>query len=858
MNRFLILLAFSVSTFSIPSFSQTQLSDIINHYTKILEIDFCTGKTTVTGVTGFQEGDRVIVLQMQGALINETNSASFGNISDIQTAGFYEIHTIDSISGNEIFFENTFLQELDVNGSLQIVSYPAFADAVVTSTLTAQPWDGSTGGVLAFEVSGQLTLEADIDVSGIGFRGGAINVVTSDCTFLTNADAYFYALTNWRGAPKGEGVAKILPGKEQGRGAQANGGGGGNDHNSGGGGGSNFNAGGIGGNQNVGGFGCDGIFAGKGGVALAPATDRIFLGGGGGSGHTDDTGAGTPGANGGGIVILAAESISGNGKYIRSNGNTPSLSGGDGSGGGGAGGTILLLANNLSGNLQIEAKGGDGGSVQNTSDRCFGAGGGGGGGRLLTNVTGFSAVQLAGGEAGVNLTPSSQCNGASNGATNGSDGEQADLLNLPLASGQFPLLTLLGQMPVIFACEGEQIVVPSLAQGVNGNSLHWQINTGNGWVNLQNGTEYGGVSTLNLLIFSPGISMQGATYRCTAESQYCGEVVSTSVSLEIAPLPVAAFDVVSQGNNTFQFVNQSQNANDYLWDFDDGDTSTEASPTHDFDGNGSAVVTLTVSNDCGEAVFSQTVEFGSLPLAAFASESQGTCAPVIVSFEDQSTGQGINAWQWAFEGGDPATSILQNPSVTYTLPGTYDVSLTVANAFGEHTAVQPDLVSVFESPLAAFTFEVAANVVTFQNESVAGTSFSWDFGDGESSAEANPVHTYAQPAVYEVSLTVSNSGCGSAISQDVGISTTGSAEAEWQSGFRVFPNPADGFFYLEKTKAAQNRWDWRLFDVTGKAVLSGEAAQKLTRISWEMFPSGMYYFEVWSEKKRLHLAILKL
>ncbi|MBL7792804.1 MAG: hypothetical protein JNK77_10800, partial [Saprospiraceae bacterium] len=258
MRKIIILLAGLATAGLLPA--QTQLSGVINHYAAVTGIDTCTHTLTVSDASNFAAGEYLLLMQMQGALINTSNSAAFGDVTDYRSSGRYERARIASVAGNTIILEKALYHNYQLDGKVQAVTWPVYAEAVVSGELSAAPWNGATGGVLVFETTGSLTLMADIDVSGKGFRGGVADINDgNDCSWLVNVSGFSYGLNNWRGAAKGEGIAAFLPGQEAGRGAQANGGGGGNDHNSGGGGGGNVTSGGIGGENNEPTtFGCDG------------------------------------------------------------------------------------------------------------------------------------------------------------------------------------------------------------------------------------------------------------------------------------------------------------------------------------------------------------------------------------------------------------------------------------------------------------------------------------------------------------------------------------------------------------------------------------------------------------------------
>ncbi len=152
------------------------------------------------------------------------------------------------------------------------------------------------------------------------------------------------------------------------------------------------------------------------------------------------------------------------------------------------------------------------------------------------------------------------------------------------------------------------------------------------------------------------------------------------------------------------------------------------------------------------------------PVAAFTGSLTTGCAPLTASFSDQSSGE-INSWYWTF--GDGGTSTLQNPVHDYESAGTFAVSLTVIGPGGSDIETKTSLISVASSPTAAFSSSLASGTVpltvNFTNQSTGSpTYWLWEFGDGATSTEVNPAHTYAVPGTYTVSLQVSNS-CGSNI-----------------------------------------------------------------------------------------------
>ncbi len=227
---------------------------------------------------------------------------------------------------------------------------------------------------------------------------------------------------------------------------------------------------------------------------------------------------------------------------------------------------------------------------------------------------------------------------------------------------------------------------------------------------------------------------------------------TANITAGVAPLAVRFTDT-STGDPTA-----------WSWTFGDGATATEQHPVHTYTLPGNYTVNLTVENSFGAnyTVRSDYIIVGELPLADFDADPASGIAPLTVQFTDRSSGV-ISTWNWTF--GDGSTSTEQHPTHEYASAGDYTVSLRIANAWGENTTVKIDYVHVGALPVANFTANVTAGpaplAVRFTDTSSNNPTFwSWSFGDGATSTEQNPVHTYTAAGTYTVNLTVST-GSGS-------------------------------------------------------------------------------------------------
>ncbi|MFP4664656.1 MAG: C25 family cysteine peptidase, partial [Bacteroidales bacterium] len=176
------------------------------------------------------------------------------------------------------------------------------------------------------------------------------------------------------------------------------------------------------------------------------------------------------------------------------------------------------------------------------------------------------------------------------------------------------------------------------------------------------------------------------------------------------------------------FSDLSDYAAEYNWDFGDGNTSTEANPVHTYMTAGTYTVSLEVTNALGNDTETK-VDYITVnpntnpPVADFEADVTTVTTGGTVNFTDLSTNL-PDSWEWNFEGGTPATSTDQNPSVTYDAAGTYTVELTASNSYGSDTETKVDYITVelpsyCDAGSNSTAYEYLSNVVlgTIDNDS---------------------------------------------------------------------------------------------------------------------------------------------
>ncbi|MBC7936798.1 MAG: PKD domain-containing protein [Rhizobacter sp.] len=201
----------------------------------------------------------------------------------------------------------------------------------------------------------------------------------------------------------------------------------------------------------------------------------------------------------------------------------------------------------------------------------------------------------------------------------------------------------------------------------------------------------------------------------------------------------------------------------YLWDFGDGSTSANATPTHTYTSPGiyTVRIIITTAGGCADtATMIRAIVTNSRPVAIFSASPRNTCAETFVKFKDESTG-GVIKWLWDF--GDGSSSAAQNPEHVYNDTGYFDIQLIVWNNGCPDTVKYKDYVHI-NAPIARFTESFVCTQPLeriFTDQSVGADEWLWNFGDGNTSAVKSPVHNYNLPGTYVVSLLVKNniSGC---------------------------------------------------------------------------------------------------
>jgi len=696
-------------------------NEVVNAYTTLTS-DANLGVTSITVAnsnlnTNFSgnlsAGDLIMIIQVQGTFVEDTlgsqsgavnpldSSSQFfstwGRIIDYMNCGNYELAQVkNAANSSTINLDCPLSFNYTASGKVIVLRVPRYSDLTINSggNLTANPWNGSTGGVLAIEVDGITTINSGgkIDVSEIGFRGGQ-----PENSSIAGGQR-FAANNALEGGEKGEGISgdqvfydAVLHGRYC-KGAAANAGGGGTSVSAGGGGGSNagnpsnwnkgigvpdpsFNTawalespsiaminssgGGRGGYTHTGSnenpmtkgpghpdWGGDGRRnnGGLGGRPLDYSTGKIFMGGAGGAGDGNENpiSAGSGGKGGGIIFISSFGNVIGSGNIIANgqngfnSGSTApapfnTVTGTDGAGGAGSGGTIVIKSPITASTLSLEANGGNGG-LQILRAGAFAS---------IGEVEGPGGGGGGGYIAITSGTPTRATNGGANGTT-----DSPYMSNFP-----------------------------------------------------PNGATGGGTGMPTETIPTFDITVNDATICTNTTTTLTASITGTAPAGPIFEW----YDAPTGGNLLFTgnpFITSSLSVTDTFY------VSVCPAPYRV-----ASIITVTT---CGQA------------LASFTFSNDTICLGDSITFTDNSTGSNINAWNWNFQNGTPSTANNQGAhTITFNTVGQQNINLSITDDNGTDDTTIVVMINVLPNVIASIDTSICDGDQV--NLSVTGAdTYNWD------------------------------------------------------------------------------------------------------------------------------------
>lgn len=308
-------------------------------------------------------------------------------------------------------------------------------------------------------------------------------------------------------------------------------------------------------------------------------------------------------------------------------------------------------------------------------------------------------------------------------------------------------------------------------------------------------------------------------------------------------------------------VEQDAWAGEVPWSFTEYNVSVG---THTFKWEYDKDVSISSGGDAG---WVDLIHFPPTEVAAiFTVSTNDACVGQPIDFSDESTGP-ITSWEWTFEGGDPATSTEQNPSVTYSSTGNFDVELIVTDGIEIDTTIIENFINVNDVPPSpGFPSGIALLCkdpfnTTYSTAGAAGAeSYNWTldpFDAGEIIGSGTTITVdWNNTFVGVVTLKVSAENyCGIgpfSIPLTITIDEcTGMNVVEDITNTQIYPNPSNGNFTLKMNLEDQKTIDIRIFNSLNTVVYQADkvvATQEFQRdIDLSSYSQGVYYLHVYGD-----------
>lgn len=149
-------------------------------------------------------------------------------------------------------------------------------------------------------------------------------------------------------------------------------------------------------------------------------------------------------------------------------------------------------------------------------------------------------------------------------------------------------------------------------------------------------------------------------------------------------------------------------------------------------------------------------------------------------------------------------------------------------------------------PNADFSFTAVSNQVSFNNTSSNAISYTWDFGDGNTSTMINPIHTYSNSGTYLVTLTAEKCGVTSTFNQTININVLGTANlGENNVTWSIYPNPLSSTLSIKHNMKSQATFE--LINLTGKKIKSGTLKTNHEKLELAGLEQGLYFFRLYKD-----------
>lgn len=290
----------------------------------------------------------------------------------------------------------------------------------------------------------------------------------------------------------------------------------------------------------------------------------------------------------------------------------------------------------------------------------------------------------------------------------------------------------------------------------------WSWDFGDGNTSTSQNTDHtyvnNGTYSANLTITNTSFSLVSSKLATITVFNVPPVADFTASNLSGTPPLLVQFTDTSTGENIYE----------WNWSFGDGNISSLQNPLYTFDSIGEYQVNLTVTNDGGSSTKLRNITVALFGAYFTANQTTGTI-PLPVLFTDTSIGE-YDTWNWSVDDGvlqwfNKTNPMDKNLEYTFNNAGNWRINLSVQNIAlsGPIYSTSMNITATNIPPVASFVGYPSAgttDTIFIFNDTTPGVvySWSWDFGDGNTSATRNATHMFPSNGIYQVNLTVSNDG----------------------------------------------------------------------------------------------------
>lgn len=300
--------------------------------------------------------------------------------------------------------------------------------------------------------------------------------------------------------------------------------------------------------------------------------------------------------------------------------------------------------------------------------------------------------------------------------------------------------------------------------GINAQGYYWDLGNGNISRLEKPIVTYTDTGVYNVMVI--GFDSTTCSGRVLIDTAYV-QIVVTDDSLSAGFTPTIINDCdsfsVQFNNNT---INLSNGPTFHYWEFGDGNISSDPNPLHTYQNAGTYTIKYRAgSQETCNPLDSATTTITFLPRQDVDFNISDTllCIPALVDFTNLSSPTSAQNYIWNFGDGSPTITV-NSPQHNYTTTGTFQVTLT-SSASGYCNPVVIDsatIIATDDTINADFNYLTISDCdsfsLAFNNASFGATNYLWSFGDGTTSTQINPSHTYTNAGTYQVKLVAESTG----------------------------------------------------------------------------------------------------